>query len=350
MQTANVHLLHAARQKGINNFTSASQPPFHAGPQQTAQFPSQTEKPAFSVANTATFSDSPQGAVDLLGNQDCDNASAVLQPVSITSHTPIMSSNVALSVPSSTPSSGVATPLLSSGGSSSGGHQHTADSQSHQLQRQQPTEANHATSADQQNYVVPDYSRQNLIPDSSYQQSSFDTLPSTAAPATQPKMVNVHMRGGTKSWLPSQTSSTSPNYHSIPIVAVSPQQKTSSAAEQTSNALPTSNLKTVDLHTSKTSLDWSLTTAKPPSNPLAGVTQSSSPRASGSRENASRSIAIYYEDSLQQFVAAVERYVKQLDTLTKPSLKGPTPLDTEWQDMLNEQEGRANDLLLLLTK
>ncbi|KAF6036793.1 hypothetical protein EB796_004897 [Bugula neritina] len=47
---------------------------------------------------------------------------------------------------------------------------------------------------------------------------------------------------------------------------------------------------------------------------------------------------LFDEDSLQQFVATVERYVKQLDTLTKPSLKGPTPLDTEWQDMLNEQE------------
>jgi len=75
-----------------------------------------------------------------------------------------------------------------------------------------------------------------------------------------------------------------------------------------------------------------------------GETQSSSPRASGSRENASRSKPSIVrlpsrdnrqpysdEDSLQQFVATVERYVKQLDTLTKPSLKGPTPLDTEWQ-------------------
>ena len=37
------------------------------------------------------------------------------------------------------------------------------------------------------------------------------------------------------------------------------------------------------------------------------------------------------ESSLEQFVSAVERYVKLLDTLTKPSLKGPTPLDKEWQ-------------------
>lgn len=37
------------------------------------------------------------------------------------------------------------------------------------------------------------------------------------------------------------------------------------------------------------------------------------------------------EQSLDQFVSAVERYVKQIETLTKPSLKGPTPLDKEWQ-------------------
>lgn len=37
------------------------------------------------------------------------------------------------------------------------------------------------------------------------------------------------------------------------------------------------------------------------------------------------------EQSLDQFVHAVERYVKQIETLTKPSLKGPTPLDKEWQ-------------------
>ena len=37
------------------------------------------------------------------------------------------------------------------------------------------------------------------------------------------------------------------------------------------------------------------------------------------------------EQSLEQFVSAVERYVKQIETLTKPSLKGPTPLDKEWQ-------------------
>lgn len=37
------------------------------------------------------------------------------------------------------------------------------------------------------------------------------------------------------------------------------------------------------------------------------------------------------ESSLDEFVSAVERFMKQLDSLTKPSLKGPTPLDKLWE-------------------
>lgn len=44
------------------------------------------------------------------------------------------------------------------------------------------------------------------------------------------------------------------------------------------------------------------------------------------------------EKSLDEFVNSVERFLKLVDSLIKPSLAGPTPLDREWQVRLHSPQ------------
>ncbi|XP_067930761.1 uncharacterized protein [Watersipora subatra] len=153
-----------------------------------------------------------------------------------------------------------------------------------------------------------------------------------------------------RNWPQNQSGGLSPGNQNIPVLAVSPQRKSHVSDLEGVSISSSSHLESSFV----SDIDWSKASLAPKTTKVADVVTAKTESASkarrdsgghhgplsrqGSRENRDNRDPYADEASLEQFVSAVERYVKQLESLTKPSLKGPTPLDKEWQDMCEEQE------------